>query len=69
MFFWCFPITVVAVYWVEHGLAIRKNVRPPEGVTYTGRSLGQEADCKNTEDVACDNIWYSTLYSKFIETD
>lgn len=68
MIFWCFCITVLTVYWVEHGLAIRKNVKPPEGVAFSGGSLGREADCKNKANVTCDNIWYystsaSTLFS------
>ena len=49
---------VTAVYWVEHGLAIRQNVALPDGVTYSGGSLGREADCKEKANITCNDIWY-----------
>lgn len=57
MLSWCFLITLTAIYCVELGFAIQKNVKPPEGVTFTGGSLGREADCKDTANVTCNNIW------------
>lgn len=57
MLLWCPRIALIAIYSVELGFAIQKNVKPPEGVTFSGESLGREADCKDKANVTCDNIW------------